>query len=66
MFLLWVVACIGLEVLFRVFFAFTVHRGIFHTIGMGILFSQIVILIFDYYFDYCCVVIWSQKDTRTC
>jgi len=52
MFLLWIVAWIGLEVLFRVFFAFTVHRGIFHTIGMGVLFAQIVILVFDYYFDY--------------
>jgi len=48
---IWLVATFILKLLFTIFFLkMTTHRGIFHTIPMGLLFSQLLILLFHYIF----------------
>jgi len=43
----WVLASLFLHLtIFRIFTSITVHRGIFHTIPMGVLFGQIITYIF--------------------
>ena len=49
----WAVATILLNfVVFKIFLSITKHRGIFHTIPMGILFSQLLFIILNYSFSF--------------
>lgn len=50
---IWLVSTFVLKLLFTIFFLkMTTHRGIFHTIPMGILFAQLLILLFHYVFEF--------------
>ncbi len=43
----WIISTLLLRItLFKLFISFTTHRGIFHTIPMGIVFGQITTLVF--------------------
>ncbi len=46
MLLIWMVAGFILKmVFFKIFLALTQHRGIFHTVPMGVLFGQVIVLL---------------------
>jgi len=50
---IWLISTIFLHfVVFKIFLNLTVHRGIFHTIPMGLLFGEITIFIFYSIFNY--------------
>ena len=49
----WLLATLILRItLFKFFTTFTIHRGIFHSIPMGLFFGQITMLVFYKVFDY--------------
>jgi len=49
----WLASTLVLRItLFQLFVSFTTHRGIFHSIPMGIFFAQILALVFYKYFEY--------------
>ena len=49
----WLLSTLVLRVtLFKLFISFTTHRGIFHSIPMGIVFGQITTLVFYKFFYY--------------
>ena len=49
----WLVSIFLLRLtLFQLFMSFTTHRGIFHSIPMGVVFAQITMLIFYKIFDF--------------
>lgn len=49
----WLVSTFTLKILFTILFLkLTTHRGIFHTIPMGIFFAQLIVLLFYYIFRF--------------
>ncbi len=52
MIIIWLISSYLLHLtLFKFFLNLTVHRGIFHSIPMGILFWELTVIIFHYIFD---------------
>lgn len=53
MIVIWLISGVILQIIFtKLFLNFTTHRGIFHTIPMGILFGLLIISLFENYLAY--------------
>jgi len=53
MLFIWFLSAMILHfIIFKIFFKFTVHRGIIHSIPMGFLFAQILIISFSQIFEF--------------
>ena len=53
MIVIWLISGVILQIIFtKLFLNFTTHRGIFHTIPMGILFGLLIISLFENYLNY--------------
>ncbi|SFV51754.1 hypothetical protein MNB_SM-7-575 [hydrothermal vent metagenome] len=48
LFLLWIISTAFLRVIFELFFKLTSHRGVFHTVGMGLLFGYLNYIAFSF------------------
>lgn len=53
MLLIWLIAGLILQIIFtKLFLNFTRHRGVFHTIPMGIMFGLLIISLFENYLNF--------------